>query len=364
MHASQPFYKDPSAAAARVLVLYRQPPAQASSAGSNVGLGVNALHTARVLRRHGVQCDVAACASYEGITAALTRFNPTHVVIEAIWVGTEQLTRLLNHYHGVHFLLRCHSQVGFLQVEAGAVRMLREAMVLQDAHLNLDVGANSQRFAAFCRQAYNARCAVLPNLYDLERQTARRHTPARHPLRVGSFGAIRLLKNHSTAAAAALLIARGLNLDLEFHLSVNRVENGRGVLDMIRNLYAGLRWAKVVEVPWEPWPAFRETVGAMDLNLQPSFTETFNIVTADSVAAGVPVVVSDAIEWAPPSWQADVDDAQDVARVGLALLANHDAAADGLAALQKSQRDAVDAWRTYLGSGPTHHHHSIAARTH
>jgi hypothetical protein len=37
----------------------------------------------------------------------------------------------------------------------------------------------------------------------------------------------------------------------------------------------------------------------MDLGMQVSFSESFNIVTADFVAAGTPIVASDDIEWMP-----------------------------------------------------------------
>jgi hypothetical protein len=37
----------------------------------------------------------------------------------------------------------------------------------------------------------------------------------------------------------------------------------------------------------------------MDIGMQVSFSESFNIVTADFVTAGVPIVASDDIEWMP-----------------------------------------------------------------
>jgi hypothetical protein len=69
---------------------------------------------------------------------------------------------------------------------------------------------------------------------------------------------------------------------------------------------------KLVATGWLPWA--RQLVGTMHLLLQPSFTESFNVVTADGVHQGVPSVVSDAIDWAPARWQANPDDAEDVVR--------------------------------------------------
>ncbi len=44
------------------------------------------------------------------------------------------------------------------------------------------------------------------------------------------------------------------------------------------------------------------------------------MVTADGIAEGVPSVVSEAIDWAPRSWKAPVDDANAMARIGRKLL--------------------------------------------
>lgn len=93
---------------------------------------------------------------------------------------------------------------------------------------------------------------------------------------------------------------------------------------------------------------FRRYLYGMDLLLQPSFTETFNNVTADGVAAGVPSVVSPAITWAPSSWTAQPDSALDVARVGESLLSDPKAPAAGQAALDAHNSEAIEAWRRWL----------------
>ena len=80
-----------------------------------------------------------------------------------------------------------------------------------------------------------------------------------------------------------------------------------------------------------PWAKFRQLVGSMHLLLQPSFTESFNVVTADGVHQGVPSVVSDAIDWAPARWQANPDDAEDLVRVAQYLLKTPQAVDDGQA---------------------------------
>ena len=347
-------YLDPRLEHAHVALLYRNFQAK-QPRYSHVGLGVNALHTARVLRRHRVRADVFAAWEASDIAQVLTRTpSITHCLIEALWIGTGELAVLLMQFPHVHFLVRAHSEVGFLQVEPGAITLLRDQMLLSDTHLNLTMAANSRRLVDFLRTAYDSHVLYLPNLYDLERVQRRRGAIHAHgSLRIGSFGALRWLKNHTTAAAAALTIARERGCDLEFWLSVDREEHGQTVLQSVRNLFAGLPWARLQEAPWSSWGAFRRSIQSMDLALQPSFTETFNLVSADAVAAGVPAVVSHSIDWAPESWKAHPDEIHEIARIGSALLARPSSAEEGLRALERYIEASIAVWKTYLGSDPS-----------
>jgi hypothetical protein len=121
----------------------------------------------------------------------------------------------------------------------------------------------------------------------------------------------------------------------------------------MKAMFDRLSWAKLIESPWAEWSQFRATVAHMDLCMQVSFTETFNIVTADAVAEGVPSVVSSAIEWTPERWHADVDNAADIARVGSALLWDTHAAEEGLHALERYLKCGLKHWLEYLDSNPT-----------
>jgi hypothetical protein len=82
--------------------------------------------------------------------------------------------------------------------------------------------------------------------------------------------------------------------------------------------------------------------------MQPSYTESFNMVTADGIAMGVASVVSDAIEWVPDHWKACSDDVFEIARVGRNLLFDYAAPQDGLEYLQKYVADGLRVWQEYL----------------
>jgi hypothetical protein len=86
----------------------------------------------------------------------------------------------------------------------------------------------------------------------------------------------------------------------------------------------------------------------MHLLLQPSYTESFNMVTADGVAEGVPSVVSHAIDWVPDHWKASMDDVLDIARVGRYLLTDPYAPQEGLDALKSHNTEGLKAWQAFL----------------
>jgi hypothetical protein len=323
----------------------------------HIGLGVNSMHCVKVLRKSGVKSSLYGVVNAEGIDAALEK-NPdcTHAMIQAPWIPVPTLHKLMNKYPNVHFVIRVHSQIAFLQVEPQAVRIIRELQQFQEETLNVTLSANSYRFCDFAEKSFRGRCLYLPNLYDIATDdVARWRSPRfKDTLRISSFGSLRIMKNHMTGAAAAMLVAKSMGCHLDFFVSVNRHEQGgKVVLASLRNMFDGLKWAKLVEVPWEDWPSFRRTVCTMDLCYQLSMSETFNIATADAASEGIPSVVGDAIEWVPRTWQVPIDNAEEAARVGLWLINDQDAGRDGRKALVKFNDEGVGLWKKYLESNPT-----------
>lgn len=65
---------------------------------------------------------------------------------------------------------------------------------------------------------------------------------------------------------------------------------------------------KLVEYDWMEHKEFLSVVGAMDLVLQVSFTESFNIVLVDAISEKVSYLGSTAIEWIPFYLKTNPDD--------------------------------------------------------
>jgi glycosyltransferase involved in cell wall biosynthesis len=317
---------------------------------SHIGLGVAAINTAKVLRRDGIKTDVWPVVDGSDLRKRLGAAPVKHVIVSAPWIPSNELQSIANEFSETQFAVCCHSNVGFLQADRNGVKLVRELMELELGTHNIHLAGNCRRFADWVAAAFGSPCAYLPNLYYIDEHAGRqRHLYSGGTLRVGAFGATRPLKNLLTATAAAVEIARNINAPLEFWLSGGRAEGGgETVLAAVKELVGDLPHVKLVLNGWQSWPKFRKIVGHMHLLLQPSYTESFNMVTADGVAEGVPSVVSEAIDWAPRHWKADVDDTLDVARVGRHLLSDPRAAAEGLRALEQYVSDGVSAYRRYF----------------
>lgn len=322
---------------------------------SHIGLGVTALNTAKFLRAAGLLAEVWAIVDPQELhsrLAAAEGVHPvTHVVISAPWIATFELATLASEHPETQFAVNCHSNLGFLQADPSAMRLVREGSDLERTTWNFRVAANNERMTRWIVDAYGVSSTWLPNLYHLDAPCKLARTPFQGgTLRIGAFGATRPLKNFMTAAGAAVQIAAATRSDVELWMSSGRDEGGGSVLDAIRQMIHGVHHIKLVETGWETWPQFRNTVRHMHLLLQPSYTETFNVVTADGIAEGVPSVVSEAIEWAPPNWKARVDDVNDVAQTGIRLLRDKSAAKNGFRALENYNRKGLRAWCEYLAA--------------
>ena len=316
---------------------------------SHIGLGVAAINTAKVLRREGIKADVWPILSAADLRQRLSSAPAEHVIISAPWIPSPELQALANQFTDTHFAVNCHSNVGFLQADRNGVRLMRETMELEAGTHNVHLAGNSRRFCQWIESAFGAPCAYLPNLYYLTTQPAPRKAFCSGTLRIGIFGATRPLKNLMSASAAALEIAHTLRVPLELWLSAGRTEGGGDtILGAVREMLNGLPGVELKMNGWQSWPNFRKTVSHMHLLLQPSYTESFNMVTADGVAEGVACVVSSAIDWAPHDWKANVDDVLDIARTGRRLLCDPRSVHDGWKALQSYVADGLIAYRNYF----------------
>lgn len=322
---------------------------------SHIGLGIASINTGKVLRANGYTANAVAINSSVELSSYLSKNTQEHVIISAPWIPTQDLARIAEQHTETQFAVCCHSNVGFLQADRNGVKLIRELMELEASSHNVHLAGNCTRFCDWVQAAFNVPCAFLPNLYYLDEHAGgyTHHQPvgSSGPLRIGIFGAQRPLKNLMTGTAAAIEIARSLRVPLELWLSGGRAEGGgQTVIDSLKEMVNGLPGVTLKQNGWQPWPQFRQLVGTMHLLLQPSYTESFNMVTADGISQGVPSVVSSAIDWLSAEFQADVDDAHSIAKTGRRVLHDPHAAAEGLKALKTYVANGVRAYQHYFAA--------------
>jgi len=322
---------------------------------SHIGLGVSALNNAKIFQKQGIRASVWPVKYPHEIQGYIDRANlnnpVTHIVIAAPWIPTSTLFQITQTNTDIKFAVNCHSNVGFLQADTNGVKLLREYIDMQKGTFNFHVAGNSKKFCLWLRQAFKTSCEYLPNMYYLD-DSVDVNKPLWNGgiLRIGSFGATRPQKNIMSAAGAALAISKDLKADVEFYVSGGRTEGGGNtLLNSVRAMLQNEPGITLKELNWATWPQFRSIVRTMHLMLQPSYTESFNMVTADGIAEGVPSVVSDALDWCPEYWKAYSDDVCDMARIGRQLIVDRSAAKDGLRSLEQHNRDSFETWEEYLG---------------
>lgn len=332
---------------------------------SHIGLGVTATTTMKTLRRNGINAETWACRDAKDLANRLyadvrghhdLRHCPiTHVIVSApSWVQPENFHGLCLAYPNIEFVQLNHSGVGFLSIDKNGIKNIRACLDLTVQLHNMRVAGNNRRFVDSIDRSLDigVPCLYLPNLYDTHSFVSPYvwPRPMGHLIKIGSFGAWRPWKNQLTAGLAAVQIANQLGVELELYINTGRTEGytGQRMGESRKELFDNLRGHKIVEVKWERWAKFRHTVGQMHLLLQPSYSETFNVVSADGISQGIATVGADSIEWLPDNWKADCDDPGDIARTGIGLLNDRHAVEDARGKLVEYAHVGLHRWKSYL----------------
>lgn len=322
---------------------------------SCVGLNIAGYTTAAVLKEKGIDVTVFPVRNNVDVVESIDKYQQennhklTHVIISAPWLSAYDMEALLQHFCYIKFLILSHSNVGFLQADPWGVELFRRYIELGKTYDNIEVGGNSERFAKWLGQAYYTKAVLLPNLYPIAKEVSVKPAwDGRSALKIGIFGAPRAQKNFMTAAAAAILIQRRLGVKVELHMNADTEDQHNVVSLAIGQMTQDLDGIELVKHNWAYWNDFIKIIASMDLLLQPSYTESFNMITADGISVGVPSVVSSAIFWAPSAWKAETDDCTDIAEKGIKLLKNNKLKRKGLEALLNHNSRSLKHWLKYF----------------
>jgi hypothetical protein len=242
---------------------------------------------------NGVDAEIVEVNDNNDIDREVTRFNPDLCIIEALWVVPEKFDVLMKLHPKTRWFVHMHSGMPFLALEG-----ISMDWIIRYAKSGVGIIANSQEtFEDFKVIVPESLLSFLPNVYISLPQKA---TPVADKgwIDVACFGAIRPMKNHLLQALAAIAFARGKKKALRFHVNGSRVEvGGSPVLKCLEQLFALQTDAELVICDWMEPVDLIPYLQTMDLGMQVSMTETFNVVCADYVTAGIPVVASKEVAW-------------------------------------------------------------------
>lgn len=326
---------------------YRDEPEKFYGIGLSSGLYVSARMINQMLcpllDSHLIHVD-----NQEGIGLEVVRYRPTTVIIEDLWVTPEKLESLAKTYPKIKWTVRIHS-------ELPSIATLGKVMQWVSAYAscpNVYVAANSEHTAKeleflLGRRGWKVR--YLPNFYQLKEKEKK--TKVDEVIKIGCFGAVRPFKNHLEQAVASLMIGDEYDLPIEFHMNATRLEqNGAPIMENLRSMFRS-RKDKLVEHSWLDHATFLKVCAEMDLGMQCSMSESFNIVSADMVSQWVPVVGANTIPWLPPICKADPGDSYSIAECGSSLLSMSRWSIPqrwSLSRLQKHNRTAKNIWLNFI----------------
>lgn len=307
------------------------------------GLLNSARITSQQLEKHlHVHTQIEICVDGNEVDKFLHKVKPRLCVIEALWVTPAKMVELARLHPRVVFVILIHSETPFLAGEGNAVEWIKKYNDIETVYPCFNSKQTYDQFRSLGIITW-----YLPNIYhDVFRN---RVDNQGRLLNIGCFGAIRPFKNQLIQAMAAIGFANKKKMILRFHMNTTRTEQGgESVLKNIVALFEGTNH-KLIEHGWKERNKFLELVSRMDFGLQISFTESFNIVTADFVHESIPIVVSKTIHWMPEKAMADCEDVGDmIEKMEYAYQNPHRSAERNTKALNVYNKDSIKAWKLFL----------------
>lgn len=264
-----------------------------------------------MLNENGIKSNLVQVIDNNDIDREVHKHKPTDVIIEAIWVVPDKFEILSRLHPNVHWIIRLHSEIPFISNEGNAMDWIHRYSKLSEK-LHLSIAPNTEKMYDDLKAIGIKNLIFLPNYYPTKHHRLEIHHHKKH-IDIGCFGAIRPMKNQLIQALAAIRFGNQIGKPVRFHINSERVENGNNALKNIRALFANQKVHQLIEHPWYPHDRFIEVVKGMDLGMQVSFNETFNIVAADFVSHNIPLIGSKEISWLSRLFIADTTSSDDIA---------------------------------------------------
>ena len=314
-----------------------------------------------MLLSQGIESQLSICIDNNCINGFVYRFKPTHVIVEALWVVPEKIKLLQSMYPSIIWIIRLHSGMPFFAIESSqSTKWCAEYVKIPNVFLAVNDKRLLNELNIIVTKTISERkeekdlIIYLPNFYPqniLSKTNQVSNKVEKDTIDISCFGAIRPFKNVLTQAIAAIEFSKKINKKLRFHINSDRNElNGSTVYTNLDNLFTYLpENYTLIKHPWMPRDTFLELCQNIDIGLQVSFTETFNIVSADIVSNGVPIVGSTEIPWMNKRYMAEPVDVNDIIDKLLVTYNNlEDNIQENQEGLLNYTNETIKVWLKYL----------------
>ena len=283
-----------------------------------------------MLQTQNIESQISMCIDNNCIEKYVFNYRPTHVMIEALWVVPEKVKLLQSLYPNIIWIIRYHSEMPFIASEGIGMKWFFGYINIK----NVMVAANGIKIYREFKEIIKImnlkndelkKIIYLPNYYPSDFKI-KQIDKTQDNINISCFGAIRPLKNHLIQAVAAIEFSKKINKKLRFHINYDRLEmNGMPNYHNLRDLFIFLGPDyELVCHPWNCKKDFFKVIEEIDIGMQVSFSETFNIVAADLISNGVPLLCSNELPWSINELSCSTTDSKDIVNKLLLLYNNNE----------------------------------------
>jgi len=326
------------------------------------GLYNSATYLNTILNNMNINSNIELAIDNNCIDRLVTKNRPTYVIIEALWVVPSKFDILCRLHPTVKWIIRFHSEMPFLACEGIATQW----MIKYSLFPNIILGINSKRLLRevrfivklknyFSEEDVNKKVVYLPNFYPTDTNIEcnfDKKVDDDDSINICCFGAIRPLKNQLIQATSAIEFANKIGKKLRYHINSTRHEtNGLPVYNNIKALFIELNDERytLVEHNWKNKEDFLLLCNQMDIGLQISFSETFNIVGCDLLSQNVPVIFSNDIPWSKTKYNADPTDSIDIVdKLLLTYNNSRDNVETNIKLLKEFTNETINVWVAFF----------------
>jgi hypothetical protein len=282
--------------------------------GLSTGLYNSAKFMVDMMNDMNIESVIEVAIDNNCIDRLVTQHKPTHVIVEALWVVPSKFSVLTKLHPNVKWIIRLHSEMPFMSGEGMAMDWIGDYSDFENIILGINAPRMLKEISLYLQtrnswsdEETKKKVIYLPNFYPQDYVYKSFNKDKEH-IDVACFGAIRPLKNQLLQAYAAIDFANKIGKKLKFHINAGRIEmNGNPVIHNLKGLFQQIHQTghELINHVWTPREDFLMTCASMDIGMQCNFSETFNIVSADLISQGVPIVGSSEIPWASFIYNAD-----------------------------------------------------------